>query len=591
MKLIFSIVTLCMISFAFSQEEVKDSVKENKITVYGGVESNSQWYLNDKNREINASELTKNKPLRSNNYIQVNANYRRFTAGIQVEAYESLALLNYNPGYKGLGVGTFYANYKSKTLDITLGHFYEQFGSGLIFRTWEDRALGINNALRGARVVYKPLESVSLTAIYGKQRTGFHVASSDIFGFNTDVELSTLLNQSNYQLTVGFSGIAKDEEIPSFIVNPGFSRLTKAYSGRINYSKSGFYIGTEYNIKDNEPVLLGANLNNEFVKQGNAALLNFGYSKKGFGLDASFRRMENMLFLSERQPVVYAPEISSLFFNDRMLNFTPALTKQHHSNLANIYVYQAQNRVAMQFDENIEKFGEIGGQIDLFYDFKKGTKLGGKYGTKLAVNFSSWFNLDADYSYTDQFGGFAPSYNTKFFGGNDKYFSDFNFEVSKKLSPKFRGNLMYSNQFYNDQYIRGIAQSNVIKTNILFAEGVYNFSGSKALTFGLEHMWANNDRGNWAAFNIEYTHNQNWSVFMIDMYNYGFDEDSNNILIAGHIDKFDIHFYNFGAAYRKGSTRIAVNYGRQRGGLVCAGGVCRFVPPSTGLGITLTKSF
>jgi hypothetical protein len=74
-----------------------------------------------------------------------------------------------------------------------------------------------------------------------------------------------------------------------------------------------------------------------------------------------------------------------------MLNFTPALTKQHHSNLANIYVYQAQNRVAMQFDENIEKFGEIGGQIDLFYDFKKGTKLGGKYGTKLAVNFSTWF--------------------------------------------------------------------------------------------------------------------------------------------------------------------------------------------------------
>ena len=72
------------------------------------------------------------------------------------------------------------------------------------------------------------------------------------------------------------------------------------------------------------------------------------------------------------------------------------------------------------------------------------------------------------------------------------------------------------------------------------------------------------------------------------MYNYGFDE---NVPIINEVDLFPIHFYNFGTAYKKGSTRIALNYGRQRGGLVCAGGVCRYVSPSTGLGLQISTTF
>ncbi len=123
---------------------------------------------------------------------------------------------------------------------------------------------------------------------------------------------------------------------------------------------------------------------------------------------------------------------------------------------------------------------------------------------------------------------------------------------------------------------------------MLFSESTIVLNNSKSITFGLEHMWADNDRKNWMAGNIEYNHNENWSIFAMDMYNYGFDENSH--IISG-TDLFDIHFYNFGAAYKKGSTRIALNYGRQRGGLVCAGGVCRFVPPSTGLGLQISTSF
>jgi hypothetical protein len=43
--------------------------------------------------------------------------------------------------------------------------------------------------------------------------------------------------------------------------------------------------------------------------------------------------------------------------------------------------------------------------------------------------------------------------------------------------------------------------------------------------------------------------------------------------------------------YIKGSTRFTVSYGRQRAGLFCVGGVCRFVPANNGLTLSFTQSF
>lgn len=588
-KIVCSILLLSAMNI-FAQTE-NDTIKKNKIKVSGGFESNAQWYLNDKEREI----LHPEDPFRSNNYLFVKANYGRFTVGTQVESYFKQALLNYNPAFKDTDFSLYYANYKSEKLDITAGYFYEQFGSGLILRAWEDRALGINTALRGGRINYKPIEGMSITALYGKQKSGFHVSQADILGLNADLDLAEMLKQENFGLTAGFSYVMKSEEIPSVVTNPDFKEELAAYSSRVGFNKGGFYISSEYTFKDKEPIFQATTgIDYGFIKPGNALLVNFGYSKKGLGIDATLRRMENMSFLSDREPIIYPSNgtqvaTNSLDYNDRVLNFAPALTKQHHSNLANIYVYQAQNRVNLDVTTNIKKAGEIGGQFDIFYNFKKGSALGGKYGTKVALNVSNWFNLDADYTFFDANGDYKPDYDAKFLGGKEKYFSDYNIEISKRFTKDFKGTFMYINQYYNDQYIRGIAQDNVVKTNILFAEGVYNFSGSRSLTVGAEHMWADNDRGNWASLLLEYNHNANWSVFAMDMYNYGFED--NGHLIAGPIDTFKIHFYNAGITYRRNSSRFSVGYGRQRGGLVCAGGVCRFVPASTGLSFTITTSF
>ena len=43
--------------------------------------------------------------------------------------------------------------------------------------------------------------------------------------------------------------------------------------------------------------------------------------------------------------------------------------------------------------------------------------------------------------------------------------------------------------------------------------------------------------------------------------------------------------------YTNKANRISLGYGRQRAGIFCVGGVCRTVPASNGLSISITSSF
>ncbi len=554
-KIIFCLVLFAAIPF-YSQEKPESQ----KVNFFGGFESNSQWYLNDKTLQI----AHPNVPLRSNNYLFLNLKYKNWTAGIQGESYEDQSLLNYNPKLNKSDVATYFVQYKNEKMDVTAGYFYEQFGSGLLFRSWEDRSLGINNALRGGRVIFSPTPYFTLKSIYGQQRTGFDVANSDVYGVDAELELSDLFQFETTELSVGGSYVGREEKIET-LLNPNFNNLTVAFAGRINFTQNAFYFSTEYDYKSKDAIIEVRNqIENDFIKPGTALLLNLGYSKKGFGVDGTFRRIENMSFFSERLAKGNA-------YNDRILNFVPSLTKQHHYNLANIYVYQAQPNVFLG-DETVLKTGEIGGQWDIFYNLKKGTTLGGKHGTKVAFNFSNWNALGGEF--------YLPKkdYKTDFIGFGKKYFSDYNIEITKKWNEKWQSIFSYINQYYNKKLIE--ETEGLVKTNILAAEATYKFSTAKSVRVLGEHMWADSDKKNWAASTVEYNHNSKLSVFVSDMYNYGNDDI-----------KMRNHYYNIGTAYRQNSTRIALNYGRQRGGLVCVGGVCRFVPESSGISLSLNTTF
>lgn len=532
-----------------------------------GFESNSAWYNDDKKTGPFRDEENndKDKHFRANNYLKLDYNFlTKFTASVQIESYEPFALINYSTNFKGTNLGTYSLNYKSSKVNATLGHFYEQFGSGLILRNWEDRQLGINNALLGGKISYRPLGAFGFTILYGNHRVGFETSNGDIFGVNAELELESMFKWNETALNIGFSYVGREEEINR--ENPNYEALTRAYSGRIDFSHQNFYTSIEYVGKSDDAIVQVNQVSNDFIKPGNAILFNAGYSKKGFGFDATFRRLENMSFFSDRKK-------SGNIFLENIINYTPGLTKQHDYLLTNIFVYQAQSAISF-LDPGLLKVGEIGGQVDVFYNIKKDTFLGGKYGTKLAFNAAYWAGLEGDFDYANQ------DYTTELFEFGNKYFSDLNLEIRNKWSSKWRSTFYFVHQFYNKKEIEGIFSAKPIETNIGVVESTHKLGNSKSIRLEAQKLWSDSEGHDWVGGTFEFNLSSKISFYVNDIYNNGDDSATSKT-----------HYYNLGGSYNKGATRIGLNYGRQRAGLVCVGGICRFVPEATGLTATLSMAF
>ncbi|MBL4939576.1 MAG: hypothetical protein JKY16_04755 [Lutibacter sp.] len=523
--------------------------------VSGNFISNSQYYLDDNK----TGDFGENDRFRSNNYLKLDANLNRFSLEIQVESYAPQSLLNFSSNFdKEIGFATYYANYKSDKLDATIGYFYEQFGNGLVLRSYEDKQLGVNNALRGSKLVYTPVNYVQITGLYGKHRVGFNVSDGDILGFDTEFNLTDALKVEKSYVNLGFSIVSRSQEIENS--EKGFQKNTIAYSGRINYSKNNFYSSVEYVLKEKDAIVEFGFVNTQKLAKGNAFLLNTGYSKKGFSIDVTFRRLENMSFYSDRN-------VEGNLDNEQLVNYLPSLTKQHYYSLANIYIYQTQSRLTFT---PFKKAGEIGSQIDVFYNVKKGTFLGGKYGTQLALNYATWYGLDAEFDTENR------TFNAGFTNFGVKYFTEFNIEVLKKWSKKWYSNFTFINLYYNKKYIE--ETSGKVDATIAITEVTYKFTPKKSVRMEVQHLWTDDDKKDWVAGTLEMNFSSKVSLFAADLYNYG-----------NELKK--IHYYNFGGSFTKNSTRVSLSYGRQRGGLLCVGGICRIVPESTGFGLSINTSF
>lgn len=510
----------------------------------GGFETYNQLYQKD---SATAAIVPPDK-FGSNNYLKLDYQYKNFTAGVQFEAY--LPLLAGYPGSNSLKGGKIinrYFTYRNKTLAVTVGDFYEQFGNGLIFRAFENRQIGINNALEGANVQFQASPFLGVKVVYGRQRQYFEYSDGIIRGADITMNWNKVnpgkVSTSDNQFTTGFSVISRYE--PYTGADPKIKTTADAWAARFDFNNSDFYVNGEFVSKSSDAHFA----NSFYTMKGRAVLLNAGITKNNLGINGTFRRLENMDFRTGRNATQ----------GELLVNYLPALTKQHDFSLSNIYVYNAQ------------ALGEIGFQGDVAYNFLKGSSIGGKYGAHLTVNMSQYNNLDITGSHPDGF-------TTNFFSfGRDKYYQDINIEFRKKWSAKTTTTFLFQNLFYNKSVIEGGVYDNV-KATIAAADIQIKYAPKKSVRFELQHLATTQDKKNWAAALAELGFAPKWTFFVQDMYNYG-----------NTVKK--IHYYTFGTGYTWETTRVLVSYGRQRAGLVCVGGVCRMVPASTGLNVTMTTNF
>jgi hypothetical protein len=110
-------------------------------------------------------------------WLNLGYNYKGFDFGLRFDAFHNSNLPNPLKSYTAHGIGFWQIRKKTDRLDITAGHIYDQIGSGVIFRSYEERPLSIDNALVGLRLSYDLLEkdagTLSVKAFTGRQRRPF----------------------------------------------------------------------------------------------------------------------------------------------------------------------------------------------------------------------------------------------------------------------------------------------------------------------------------------------------------------------------------------------------------------------------------
>lgn len=534
-------------------------------TISGNLDVTGQYYTEDES--INA--FPPDAIFGMNGFGNLNYTRGNFKAGLRYESYLN-PLLGYPVEFQGTGIGYRYAAWENEDMQVTIGNFYEQFGTGMILRSFEERTLGLDNAFDGLKVVYRPTPGMQIKGLVGKQRfqfdDGLVNGNGIVRGMDVEMSLGELFNpimvdSTEFQVRIGGSFVSKFNDDNNTTIYD-LPQNVGAYGGRIEASYKDFRALAEYTYKENDPYPTTSDFMDPFnylYKGGEGILVNLGYSTKGFALDFTAKHTDNILWRSTNQGVTP----TALF-----IGFNPAITKQHTYNLASTLYPYATNLL-----------GEIAFNADLIYKLDRGSELGGKYGTTITIGLATAYAPERQF--LDDQEGARQGYTTKWFDISDSLLvRDFNVMLERKLSKKVKAKLMYMNLNFEDRAVLVAVKHEFIKANIAIADVLWKVKGKHSLRFEAQGLFTEQDQGDWAFGMIEYTYSPHWSISLLDQYNYG-NHDANK----------RTHYALMNVTHVRGPHRFSVQYGRQRAGFFCVGGVCRFVPASNGLTLGLSTSF
>jgi hypothetical protein len=545
---LFTALAVLSVSVLFAQEQ-------NWGQITGNFQGDFQYYVKDS--LIDAPSVPENMLM--NSYANFNYSAGKFSAGFRYEGYLNTMLGFPNAGNINDGVGIPYrwAGFATDNFEITVGSFYDQFGNGLSLRTYEQKMLGLDNALDGVRVKFNPVQGVYLKGLVGKQRYYWEKGEGIVRGFDGEFHLNDIVekwNDNSLRIVLGGSFVSKyqKDDNPIYVLpeNVGTG------AGRIALNYKGFNLNSEYAYKINDP-----SADNKYIyKPGQAILVNATYSQKGFGVLLGTKWVDNMSFRSERDAGL----------TDLSINQLPEITRNHIYSLTAYYPYATQPT------------GEWGAQAEVFYNFKRKTPLGGKYGTNISANFSRVHSIVKNPLNDTTPIGIAGTdgYTTNFFSiGDSLYFQDINIEINKRWSKKLKMLIMYQNVTYNYDILRGTNEKLMVNAHVAVLDLTYKFKSNIALRGEFQALFTDEDKGDWGMATLEFNI-PNWFFNISDNWNYG-----------NPVPEKRVHYFNAGFGYTNGASRIQLSYGRQREGITCIGGVCRAVPASNGLFLTISSTF
>lgn len=565
----FLIISLTTINPLYAQIKVGNGV------ISGDFALNGMFYQPD---SLIGAEKVDSK-VRANSWLNLQYTNSGFTVGARYEFY-SFPLIDFEKiGYKGQGITNYFVDYKNDFIQVTAGTFYEQFGQGFTLRSYEDRLLGIDNSLLGMRVKATPYKGIYLKGVWGIERKNFDFNYAErndyIRGLDAEIALADMIpaiGNSGVTATIGGNFVSKFEKslndiyfsvfpngdtIPVTVNADKIPQNVATWAGRINLGYKGFRFEAEYANKANDP----NNSNNYIYKNGEALFMSATYSMKGLGVAASFIRSDNMDFRSQR-----GISTNSLL----SINYIPAINRQYSYQLLSDYAYACLPN------------GQIGFQAQVNYLVPKKTKIGGKYGTDITLSYCRFHDIDRVIDAAAEANGTmqgTEGYTSSFFKfGEELLYQDAGIEISRKFDKRWKLVLAYNYINYNLELLQGHGE--LVKAHHAGFDLTCKLNKKHALRLESQFLFTKQDNGNYVFALLEYSISPRWFFSIGDQWNYGNPNPD-----------MRLHYYNVAASFVYGTTRVSLNFGKVKEGMLCIGGVCRAVPASYGLGLNITTTF
>ena len=560
------------VATVFAVEEASAQIKAGEGQVSIALESNNSYYAPDKKLEDIGLVLPEKRvrgDFGSNDYLKVDYNIGRFSAGVQVDGYlpamYGYDFYDYSQRDSKLNMFlTKYVQWEDANWGVRLGDIYDQFGNGLIFRAYEDRALAFNNSLAGARAYYNFNNMVNVKVVAGMPRLYDMRSKTAIWGADLSLSISDMAGWYDGMASIEASYVGRHQKDASveYLLKGVENDVLNMVSGRVNFEYAGFSLRGEYAQKLNEDIY-----NPMYnAAKGNAVTLDLGYSVGRFSASASFRRQENMTTFIEYRPMGIG--------GGNTMTYLPLLTRQHTYSLANLNPYRG---------SSVHTGGEVGGQIDLYYSLRN-PKARGKY-WNFHVNFSMFNTLDHK----------NPMTGLDMEGRN--VWIDFNFDVERQWNKQLKTTFLYSLQRWDEEINHyDAAHSHYCLSHIFVGDVTYKINKKHSMRFELQYLASEDYEGDWVAATIEYNLAPKFSFYVSDMWNCEKMQDGAYGNYFMNVNTYEyqhelLHYYQVGASFTHNSLRAQLSYGRNRAGYVCSGGVCRFQPAYTGVNLALTLSF
>lgn len=532
--------------------------QDGQINVSGSLESNVNFYIRDP--KIGAANIPQyeHQQIGTDTWLTLRAQASGFDLGLRYDLFANSALLNPQDSYTAQGIGRWYASKKIGKMSIFGGHIYDQIGSGIIFKAYEERPLLIDNALVGLRLSYDLSPSWTVKGMAGRQKFLFDlypsiIKAAQIEGFvpldsagkfsiapGAGVVHKTISDDQMEALAGSLSQYTPGDFINEAPYNAmAFSVYNTLSAGRFSWYVEGAYKTEDviYDIYANQTLWTGQQAIGKFVLEpGYVGYTSLSYAGGGLGVSVQYKRTHNFNFRVD--------PFSTL--NRGMVNFLPPMSR------VNTY------RLTARYSPATQEFDEQAYQVDVRYLVNKNFSV--------LINYANITRPDAE--------------------TNEDIYSEVYTQFTWKKPRKWTliGGVQYLN--YDQELYQGKPGVPKIKAWTPYVDYLLKLDQKKSSRTEIQYMSTKQDFGSWLFILEEFSISPHWIFEVSDMWNIVPNEDH-----VSSATEDGLHFPTLGVVYSTGPTRYALRYVKQVEGIVCSGGICRLEPAFSGFKFNVSANF